>query len=68
MFVNILTFTNTYDTIRTDKRQGDKNMDSRTYYYARVSSKEQEKEIAYLEKTKAQNDMQRQAMAQSWNK
>ena len=41
IFANVLTFTNTYDTIRTDKRQGDKNMDSRTYYYARVSSKEQ---------------------------
>lgn len=33
-----------------------------------LSKEEQEKEIAYLEKTKAQNDMQRQAMAQSWNK
>ena len=33
-----------------------------------LSKEEQEKEIAYLEKTKAQNDMQRQAMTQSWNK
>lgn len=33
-----------------------------------LSKEEQEKEIAYLENTKAQNDMQRQAMAQSWNK
>ena len=33
-----------------------------------LSKEEQEKEIAYLEKTKAQNDMQRQAMAESWNK
>ena len=33
-----------------------------------LSKEEQEKEIAYLERTKAQNDMQKQAMAQSWNK
>lgn len=33
-----------------------------------LSKEEQEKEIAYLENTKAQNDMQRQAMTQSWNK
>ena len=33
-----------------------------------LSKEEQEKEIAYLEKTKAQNDLQKQAMAQSWNK
>ena len=33
-----------------------------------LSKEEQEKEIAYLENTKAQNEMQRQAMAQSWNK
>lgn len=33
-----------------------------------LSKEEQEKEIAYLEQTKAQNDMQRKAMTQSWNK
>lgn len=33
-----------------------------------LSKEEQEKEIKYLEETKAQNDMQKQAMAQSWNK
>lgn len=33
-----------------------------------LSKEEQEREIAYLEKTKAQNDIQKQAMAQSWNK
>lgn len=33
-----------------------------------LSKEEQAKEIAYLEQTKAQNDMQRQAMTQSWNK
>lgn len=33
-----------------------------------LSKEEQEREIAYLENTKAQNDMQRQAMTQSWNK
>lgn len=33
-----------------------------------LSKEEQEKEIEYLEKTKAQNDMQKVAMAQSWNK
>jgi hypothetical protein len=33
-----------------------------------LSKEEQEKEIAYLEKTKAQNDMQKTAMVQSWNK
>ena len=41
IFANVLTFTNTYVIIRTDKTKGDANMDSRTYYYARVSSKEQ---------------------------
>ena len=41
IFANVLTFTNTYAIIRTDKTKGDANMDSRTYYYARVSSKEQ---------------------------
>ena len=41
IFANVLTFTNTYDTIRTDKTKGDANMDSRTYYYARVSSNQQ---------------------------
>ena len=40
IFANVLTFTNTYAIIRTDKTKGDANMDSRTYYYARVSSKE----------------------------
>lgn len=33
-----------------------------------LSKEEQEKEIKYLEETKAQNDMQKVAMAQSWNK
>lgn len=33
-----------------------------------LSKEEQEREIAYLEQTKAQMDMQKQAMAQSWNK
>jgi hypothetical protein len=33
-----------------------------------LSKEEQEKEIHYLEITKAQNDMQKTAMAQSWNK
>ena len=33
-----------------------------------LSKEEQEKEIEYLQQTKAQNDMQKQAMAQSWNK
>ena len=33
-----------------------------------LSKEEQEKEIAYLEQTKAQNDAQKVAMTQSWNK
>ena len=33
-----------------------------------LSKEEQEREIKYLEETKAQNDMQKIAMAQSWNK
>lgn len=33
-----------------------------------LSKEEQEREIAYLEKTKADNDAQKLAMAQSWNK
>jgi hypothetical protein len=33
-----------------------------------LSKEEQEREIAYLEKTKADNDAQKIAMAQSWNK
>jgi hypothetical protein len=33
-----------------------------------LSKEEQEREIAYLEKTKADNDAQKRAMAQSWNK
>lgn len=33
-----------------------------------LSKDEQEKEIKYLEDTKQQNDLQRQAMTQSWNK
>lgn len=33
-----------------------------------LSKEEQEREIAYLENTKAQNDMQKTAMVQSWNK
>jgi len=39
MFVNILTFTNSSGIIRID--EGGERMDSRTYYYARVSTKEQ---------------------------
>ena len=41
MFVNILTFVNTSARIRTDRTEGAIIMESRTYYYARVSSKEQ---------------------------
>ena len=41
MFVNILTFTNYFARIRTDRTEGAMIMESRTYYYARVSSKEQ---------------------------
>ena len=41
MFANILIFTNTFVRIRTDKAEGAMIMESRTYYYARVSSKEQ---------------------------
>lgn len=33
-----------------------------------LSKEEQEREIAYLEQTKINNDMQQQAMLQSWNK
>ena len=33
-----------------------------------LSKEEQEKEINYLEETKSQNDAQKVAMAQSWNK
>lgn len=41
MFVNKLTFANTCDTIRTEAEKGVNTIESRTYYYARVSSKEQ---------------------------
>ena len=41
MFVIILTFTNYSARIRTDRTEGAIIMESRTYYYARVSSKEQ---------------------------
>lgn len=41
MFVNILTFVNASARIRTDRTEGAIIMESRTYYYARVSSKEQ---------------------------
>ena len=41
MFVNILTFANTSARIRTDRTERGMIMESRTYYYARVSSKEQ---------------------------
>ena len=41
MFVNTLTFTNYSARIRTDRTEGAIIMESRTYYYARVSSKEQ---------------------------
>jgi hypothetical protein len=33
-----------------------------------LSKEEQEREIAYLEKTKMQNDLEKQAMTQSWTK
>ena len=36
--------------------------------YRNLSQGEQEKEIRYLKETKAQNEMQQQAMAQSWTK
>ena len=41
MFVNILTFTHIFVRIRTAIAEGAMIMESRTYYYARVSSKEQ---------------------------
>ena len=41
MFAKVLTFTNKCVIIRTDDKERDVNMDSRTYYYARVSSKDQ---------------------------
>ena len=41
MFVNKLTFANNCDTIRTEAEKGVNTIESRTYYYARVSSKEQ---------------------------
>lgn len=37
-------------------------------YGSTLSKEEQEKEISYLEATKAQNDMQKQAMTESWTK
>lgn len=41
MSVNKLTFANNCDTIRTEAEKGVNTIESRTYYYARVSSKEQ---------------------------
>lgn len=41
IFVNIFTFANRCDTMQTDKAIEGEWLDSRTYYYARVSSKEQ---------------------------
>lgn len=56
MFVNILTFTNYSARIRTDRTEGAMIMENRTYYYARVSSKEQnlDRQIAAFKSLGAQ--------------
>lgn len=41
MFAKALTFMNKCVIIRTDDKERDANMDNRTYFYARVSSKDQ---------------------------